>query len=89
MDRREIMRCVLSIAYTLGITFMIGTWAVRYAYLERGYIAVGGEYGFIFAAAWIAWLLINYFFDIWEELGMSEIVRKKFKGKKKIRLNKF
>ncbi len=83
MDRREIMRCVLSVAYTLAITFMIGTWAVRYAYLERGYIAVGGEYAFIFAAAWTAWLLINYFFDIWEELGMSEAVRKQLKEKRR------
>ena len=33
--------------YVLAVTYMAGKWAIRHAYPERGYDAIGGEYLFI------------------------------------------
>lgn len=40
-------RPVVAVVYVTAVTYMAGKWAIRYAYLERGYDAVGGEYLFI------------------------------------------
>ena len=49
--------------YVLAVTYMAGKWAIHYAYLERGYDAIGGEYLFIPMVAWAAYKLINKIYD--------------------------
>ncbi len=39
-----IINAMFSVGYALAMTYMIGKWAIHFAYLERGYKAVGGEY---------------------------------------------
>ena len=53
--------------YVMAVTYMDGKWAIRCADLERGYVAVGGEYIFIPMVAWVAGKVINLFFDALEE----------------------
>lgn len=50
---------------------MAGKWAIRYAYLEREYHAIGGEYLFIPMVAWAAYKIINIFFDVLEDEAES------------------
>lgn len=38
---------LIETGYALIVTYSLGRWAIHYAYLERGYIATGGEYLFI------------------------------------------
>ena len=45
-------RSAVVAVYVMAVTYMAGKWAIRYAYLERGYDAVGGEYLFIPMVAW-------------------------------------
>lgn len=68
MIKGKVKRNLVAVAYTLAVTFAIGKWAIWYAYLERGYDAVGGEYLLIIMAYWGAWKAINYFFDTLEDL---------------------
>lgn len=68
MSRRNAVKVAVEIVYTLAVTFMTGKWAVGYAYKERGYDAVGGEYGLIFLICLLAWNVINYMFDAMEDL---------------------
>lgn len=68
MIRRRAVRNLISVAYTLTVTFAVGKWAVYAAYIERGYEAVGGEYCLTAMVCWIAWKAINYLFDILEDL---------------------
>lgn len=42
-----IRRLAVVAVYVVAVTYMAGKWAIRYAYLERGYDAIGGEYFFI------------------------------------------
>lgn len=67
MNRKRWIRTVVVASYVLTVTYMAGKWAVHYAYLERGYDAIGGEYLFILMVAWAAGKLINLFLDMLEE----------------------
>ena len=67
MKKEQIIRNLVVLIYTVGITFMVGEWAIEFAYLERGYRAVGGEYLLIPMVAWVAYKVINIFFDVLEE----------------------
>lgn len=77
MNRKEIKRVLIATIYTLAVTFAIGKWALWYAYMERGYEAVGGEYLLIGMAYWGAWKAINYFLDSLEELEYERHRRKR------------
>ena len=46
---------------------MAGEWAVKYAFMERGYIAVGGEYFFIVVVSLSAYKVINIFLNELED----------------------
>jgi hypothetical protein len=72
MRKWKIIRDLVILIYTLGITFMVGEWAIDFAYLERGYRAVGGEYLLIPMVAWVAYKVINIFFDVLEETIYAE-----------------
>lgn len=64
MSGRKWIRIMAAAVYVLAVTYMVGKWAVYYAYLKRGYDAVGGEYFFIPMVALAAYKLINIFFDV-------------------------
>ena len=34
----------LELFYSFAVSYFVGTWAINYAYKERGYFAIGGEY---------------------------------------------
>lgn len=34
----------LELFYSFAVSYFVGTWAIDYAYKERGYFAIGGEY---------------------------------------------
>lgn len=78
MFRRLFVRSLLEAAYILTVTFAIGKWAVRAAYLERGYKAFGGEYILILMVCWAAGKSIDYLFNTLEEL---EYERNRKKGR--------
>lgn len=44
-----VIHMAIRIFISVIITFPFGVWSVRAAYLERGYVAYGGEYLFIAA----------------------------------------
>lgn len=72
MNRKKWMQNVVVAIYVLSVTYMMGKWAQYYAYLERGYVAVGGEYLFILMVAWIAYKAICKFLDVLEEKEDAE-----------------
>ena len=67
--------------YVMAVTYMAGKWAIRYAYLERGYDAVGGEYLFIPMVAWAAYKLINIFLNVLEDEMYAETGSEKTGGR--------
>lgn len=59
LDR--IVRIALELFYSFAVSYFFGTWAIDYAYEERGYFAIGGEYlliGMTFAACF--WAIRNF-----------------------------
>lgn len=77
MIRTPLFRQFLEVGYALAVTYAVGSWAVHYAYLERGYKAVGGEYLLILMAYWGALKTIHYLFDVLEEEAHGKRCRKK------------
>lgn len=61
-------RDLIAVSWTLAVTYAVGRWAFHFAYLERGYKSVGGEYLLVLMVYWGAWKAINYLFDSLEEL---------------------
>lgn len=78
---KQIVRDLLEVGYALAVTFGIGKWAFRYAYLERGYDAVGGEFVLVLIAFCVAYRVIHFFFDVLEEMAY-ERSRKKRRSRK-------
>ena len=66
MHRKEI-RELLAACYGLAVTYMVGRWAIHYAYLERGYDAVGGEYLLIPMVFLVAYKVFEIFINALEE----------------------
>lgn len=64
MQRKVIYQQLVEAGFALAVTYAAGKWAVQYAYIERGYEAVGGEYIFILAVYWVAYKLIQFVFNI-------------------------
>lgn len=51
----------LELFYSFAVSYFVGTWAIDYAYKERGYFAIGGEYmliGMTFAICF--WAIKNF-----------------------------
>lgn len=63
---RNIICCLLKIGYASIVTYAVGRWAVNYAYLERGYEAVGGEILILPLVWWAAYRLIHHLFNVLE-----------------------
>lgn len=85
------IRDLVSAVYTILVTYAIGKWAFHYAYLERGYKAVGGEYILLLMTCWLAWKTINYLFDTMEELEneRKRRSRKKVRGRGAARMRNY
>ncbi len=66
MNKWIMARLAASVLYTLDVTLAVGEWAVGHAYRVRGYHAAGGEWCLILLACWLAWEVINYYFDALE-----------------------
>jgi len=64
MQRKAMYRQLVEAGIALVVTYVAGKWAVQYAYIERGYEAVGGEYIFILAVYWAAYRFIRFVFSI-------------------------
>ena len=77
MRRKSLLTQIIEIVYALIVTYAVGKWAIHFAYQERGYDAVGGEYLFILAAYWVAYKTIHYLFDVLEEETYGKRVHKK------------
>ena len=76
-----IRRLAVVAVYVVEVTYMAGKWAIRYAYLERGYDAIGGEYFFIPMMAWAAYKLINIFLNVLEDEMYAETGSEKTGGR--------
>lgn len=51
----------LELFYSFAVSYFVGSWAIDYAYKERGYFAIGGEYmliGMTFAVCF--WAIRNF-----------------------------
>lgn len=74
--RGKIIRQLLEAGYALGITYIAGKWASHYAYLERGYKAMGSEYLILPFVCWGAYKVIHYILE-----GKNERSKKKRSGR--------
>lgn len=63
MGRRKWVYFIAEVICVFAVTYAVGTWARRYAYMERGYNAIGGEYLFIPLVAWGVYKVANMFFE--------------------------
>lgn len=72
MIKRKWIKAIFIVAYVVLVTYMAGKWAIRFAYLERGYEAVGGEYLFIPMVAWVAYKAISVFLDLLEDRNYAD-----------------
>lgn len=74
---KHILRELIETGYALFTTICIGKWALYYAYIERGYRAVGGEYCLILMVYWIAWKIMDYTLNALEELKYEQNGKKR------------
>lgn len=66
--RKGFIRQFLQNVTAMAVTIFAGSWAVRYAYDNRGYFAAGGEYLFIPFVFLGTYVGCNWLFDILEEI---------------------
>ncbi len=78
---RYIVRCLFEFGYASAVTYAIGKWSISYAYLERGYEAVGGEVLILPAVWWVAYKLVHHFCNILEAEKHAE-KRKKIRSRR-------
>lgn len=62
---RYLAWAVAEVLVALLITFSSGRWIIRYAYIERGYHAIGGEYFLIILIAFVSHKGIHIIFCFW------------------------
>jgi len=60
----KIVALVLELFYTGTITYLVGDWAIGFAYKERGYFAYGSEYLLIVLTFLISFRTIRAFFKV-------------------------
>lgn len=84
MRKKMVVRAVSTVSYVALVTYLTGKCAIYGAYLERGYVAYGGEYLLIPVMAWVAYKAISNFFDVLAETERAEHneTRKKSTGSK-------
>ncbi|MDD2979578.1 MAG: hypothetical protein PHN80_06345 [Hespellia sp.] len=56
------MTVALELFYSMAVSYFVGQWAITYAYKERGYEAIGGEYMLICATFLFCLWSISKFF---------------------------
>ncbi|MCM1221213.1 MAG: hypothetical protein NC548_42715 [Lachnospiraceae bacterium] len=67
MFNKIIIKGFIESGYALFVTYAISKWTFYYAYAERGYEAVGGEYILIPVIYLTAYKAIQYLFNIFRE----------------------
>lgn len=60
----KIVTVALKLFYSSTVSYFVGRWAIKTAYMERGYEAVGGEYLLIIATFLFCLWSINKFFKL-------------------------
>ncbi len=53
----------LELFYSFSVSYFVGTWAIDYAYKERDYFAIGGEYMLICMTFAICFWAIKSFLE--------------------------
>lgn len=53
----------LELFYSFAVSYFVGKWAIEYAYNERGYFAIGGEYILIVMVFAICFWAIRSFLE--------------------------
>lgn len=76
MLKKIIINELVKAGYALAVTVAIGRWAIYYAYLKRGYEAVGGEYILILVIYVLAYKAIHCLFNAFSE-GEKNAAKKK------------
>lgn len=61
--RKQTKYQLTAVMGALTVTVMVGKWAIYYAYLKRGYKAVGGEYLLILVTYLMVHKGIHYFLN--------------------------
>lgn len=64
----KIVALVLELFYAGTITYLVGNWAIGFAYKERGYFAYGSEYLLIALTFLISFRTIRSFFKAYKEI---------------------
>ena len=85
MSRRwNIMQYIVEPSFTLMVTHAAMKWSSHVAYMQRGYTAIGGELIFAGVAGYIAYKVIDTFFEALEEAIYEEARkrRKKRRGRR-------
>lgn len=59
---KKILDLIIKLFISVTVTIPFGTWAIRHAYIERGYVAYGGEYLFIMLVFFIIYKVLGFKF---------------------------
>lgn len=65
IEGRKIVWELLETAGAAAATYQAGKWLLAWAYLERGYEAVGGEYLILPVFYWFAYQTVHNFIGFW------------------------
>lgn len=60
---KKVVEVALELFFSYSVAFFVGKWAIEFAYQERGYEAVGGEYLLIIMTYMFSFWLIRKFFE--------------------------
>ena len=58
---------LLEAAGAAAVTYQAGKWVIAWAYLERGYDAMGGEYLILPVLYWFACQTVHSFIGFWRK----------------------
>lgn len=64
---KKAVRMIIGAIYAAAFAIVVGSWGICYAYIERGYIAYGGEY-LLFPIAFVgAYRAMQFVFKMLED----------------------
>ena len=64
---KKAVRMIIGAIYAAAFAIVVGSWGICYAYIERGYIAFGGEYLLFPIAFVVAYRAMQFIVRILED----------------------
>lgn len=60
---KGVLHQIMEVDCALAVTYLVGSWAVRSAHVERGYLAVGSEWLLVMLVFWGTYKALRIVFD--------------------------